>query len=772
MRLINRLSVGRKLAASAALALLLLVGLVGIVWHETAGMLDEQQDAARSEAARDRIDDGAAALRSVAVLERDLLLTQDQPGQAPARERLMARLEEGLALVVDGAGNHGDAAVSGAADPLARAVAAYRVALAALAEERVRLIRLRDDRLTALSTEYDSVFESVTASIGFDLGGDAQEDARQRVMTVHAAVNEVRLGVQRLLATGEETQVRRVRRGAAQARVHGRGLGAIEAPQRMKDDFARLADKAQAIAGAADDLLASGETVARIRQEQVQPARATLEGALTQLDAASLASAQRRRAELSATAQGVQRAALWTGLAIALVLVLSGLLMARAIGAPLRRLAGAMAAISAGDTSVAVPDRGRGDEIGAISAALETLRGTVGRAFAQGQMLEQLPAAVVNADPRDGFRITYMNAESHLLLARIAHLLPCPPDQMTGRGIEALHRGAERQRDLLSDPGRLPHTEKLRLGEEVLELRYSAIHDAAGGYTGTMLSWQLVTEKARLADTFETEVGAVVEAVAASAERLQGSASELSAAAETSGREAAAVSEAGSRAHSDVQSVAAAAEEMAASVTEIARQVGEAAEVASRAVSEARATDATVQGLSEAASRIGDVVRLIGDIAGQTNLLALNATIEAARAGEAGKGFAVVASEVKSLAGQTAKATEEIAAQIGQMQQATTQAVAAIRGIGATVERTSQIATAIAAAVEEQGAATQEIARSATQVAEATETVASRISGVRGAAEATGGSAAAMRDDSGALASQAAALREKAGSFLRAVRAM
>ena len=133
-----------------------------------------------------------------------------------------------------------------------------------------------------------------------------------------------------------------------------------------------------------------------------------------------------------------------------------------------------------------------------------------------------------------------------------------------------------------------------------------------------------------------------------------------------------------------------------------------------------------MRGLSEAASRIGDVVRLIGEIAGQTNLLALNATIEAARAGEAGKGFAVVASEVKKLAGQTAKATEEIGRQIAEMQGATAQAVDAIRAIGATVDRTSDIATAIAAAVEEQGAATREIARCAAQVAEATGTVARR----------------------------------------------
>jgi methyl-accepting chemotaxis protein len=169
----------------------------------------------------------------------------------------------------------------------------------------------------------------------------------------------------------------------------------------------------------------------------------------------------------------------------------------------------------------------------------------------------------------------------------------------------------------------------------------------------------------------------------------------------------------------------------------------------------ARGTDHRPErpGLSDAAARIGDVVRLIGDIAGQTNLLALNATIEAARAGEAGKGFAVVASEVKS-------------------QSATARAVAAIRGIGATVERTSEIATTIATAVEQQGAATQEIARSAAEVAKATDTAASRITEVRSARDATGTSTTGMHHDSSTPAAQAAMLRDQSREFLKAVRAM
>jgi methyl-accepting chemotaxis protein len=772
MRFLLDLSVSRKLAASAALALIMIVGLVAMTWRETSQIIAQQSVAARVQTAMDAMDKGIERLMDVAVMERDLLLTHDEAGQAPAWQAIESAIAQGSTAARDAAAGFGDPRLMEGATALADAAERYREALRKVAEQRALMVVARDRELFPLSGEYDSLYEAVSASFGFDLPADQQDDARYRLQTVHNAVGEVRIGVQRLLATGDEAQNRRVRRGIAQARVHSRGLLSVEAPARLKEDVGRLAERAQAIGLAAGKILDAGEEVGKLRRDEVTPAREALEQAAHGLSTAGLALAATQREQVQHRAELVRSTALWSGVAIALVLLLSSFAMARGIGAPMRRLSAVMARIAGGQSDIAVPDRGRRDEIGAMAEALEGLRSTVGRAFSQGQMIEQLPAAVMSADPKNGFRMTYMNAESTRLLTQLRKLLPCGPEEMIGQPIDIFHKNAAHQMDILSDPARLPHTARINLGNEVLELRVSAIRDAAGAYAATMLTWTLATEQVRLADTFESEVGAVVAAVAESAARLQQSAEELSGTAQTSGREAAAVAAAGGRAQGDVQAVAAAAEEMASSVTEIARQVGEAAQVASRAVEEARATDATVQGLSEAAARIGDVVRLIGDIAGQTNLLALNATIEAARAGEAGKGFAVVASEVKSLAGQTAKATEEIAAQIGQMQQATTQAVTAIRGIGATVERTSEIATAIAAAVEEQGAATQEIARSASQVADATQTVAQRIEGVRGAAEATGEAAGTMRDDSGALAGQARQLQEKTDNFLRAVRAI
>jgi methyl-accepting chemotaxis protein len=177
----------------------------------------------------------------------------------------------------------------------------------------------------------------------------------------------------------------------------------------------------------------------------------------------------------------------------------------------------------------------------------------------------------------------------------------------------------------------------------------------------------------------------------------------------------------------NAQAAAGAADELSASIGEISRQLTTAIAVTQKAADDGQRSDETVNGLSEATNKIGEVVSLINNVAGQTNLLALNATIEAARAGEAGKGFAVVASEVKSLAAQTARATEEIRAQIGAIQGATNEAVGAIHAVSQTVTEVSQISSSIAAAVEEQSSATQEIARAVQQVALGTDGVSSTI---------------------------------------------
>jgi len=197
---------------------------------------------------------------------------------------------------------------------------------------------------------------------------------------------------------------------------------------------------------------------------------------------------------------------------------------------------------------------------------------------------------------------------------------------------------------------------------------------------------------------------------------------------------------------SSVDAVAAAAEEMASSIAEISRQVNGASEITRRASRDAESTNDRIQNLAQAANQIGEVVNLISDIAKQTNLLALNATIEAARAGEAGKGFAVVANEVKTLANQTAHATEDIANQIGTIQTSTREAVAAIQGIVSVIGEINEITTGVSAAVEEQTAATREISQNAQQAAQSTQDASSNIENVSHITETTGGHARDVRE--------------------------
>jgi methyl-accepting chemotaxis protein len=290
-----------------------------------------------------------------------------------------------------------------------------------------------------------------------------------------------------------------------------------------------------------------------------------------------------------------------------------------------------------------------------------------------------------------------------------------------------------------------------------------------------MEAQRLRAERARqielLTDKFDQDVSLVLKAVAAATTEMQATASSMTATAEETARQATTVASASEEASTNVTTVSVATEELTASIQEISRQVQQSAAVAGRAVADADRTNVQVKGLAEAAQKIGEVVGLINDIASQTNLLALNATIEAARAGEAGKGFAVVASEVKSLANQTAKATEEIGSQIGGIQQATGSAVAAIQSIASTIREINDIATAIASAVEEQGAATQEISRNVQQASAGTQEVSANISGVSEAAAATGAAAEQVKSSATELSHQSEALRGKVETFLNSIKA-
>ena len=274
-----------------------------------------------------------------------------------------------------------------------------------------------------------------------------------------------------------------------------------------------------------------------------------------------------------------------------------------------------------------------------------------------------------------------------------------------------------------------------------------------------------------LADRFDRDVGGLVTLISTSSSRMESQAETMSGTASRTSHQAGAAGTAARMAGSAIQIVAVAAEELTASISEISQRVGQSARITGQAVAEAERTDGVVRALAVAADKIGRIVGLISNIAGQTNMLALNATIEAARAGAAGKGFAVVAAEVKSLANQTARATQEIGIQVSQIQATTNEAVQAIQAITLTIQDVSAIATTIAAAVEQQGAATREIARNAQETAQAAQDVSANIAGASRFAEIAGQAAGQVLGDAGDLSRQAERLSSQVTAFLANVRA-
>lgn len=458
-------------------------------------------------------------------------------------------------------------------------------------------------------------------------------------------------------------------------------------------------------------------------------------------------------------------------LALLVVAIGAFAVVSKSISSPMSELSTKLAELAEGDTSIELEQKTGKDEISTLYNIAIKLKESFTKAFLLQQMVQDMPTNVMTVDVKNDFKINFVNSTTIKNLQPLEHLLPAKANDLLGKSMDIFHKNPEHQRRMLSDPSKLPHRAKIKVGPETMDLLVSAIRDKKGEYVGAMLTWSIVTAQEQLAHDFEKDVKGIVNMVAAAATQLSQTARAMAGNVQKSAELASSATGAATQTTANVQSVASASEELSASIRDISAQLQRTTDLVRQSNEKASNADRLASSLKTATARVNDVMELISSIAGQINLLALNATIESARAGEAGKGFAVVASEVKNLANQTDKSIAEIQAVMGEMRSASEDIANALADINASVSDISGATTMVASAVEEQSATTNDIARNMQTAASGTQLIVENLGSVNTSSTEASSSASQMLAASEELSRQAEMLNNQVDAFLTKIRA-
>lgn len=440
--------------------------------------------------------------------------------------------------------------------------------------------------------------------------------------------------------------------------------------------------------------------------------------------------------------------------------------LTRRVAAPLQAVAQTLQDQASHKHNISMPDETHGVALNAMIRNLTAYRATLDQQHLTTQIMELLPINLIRISPSDNFRITYANQTARTSYRERRDKFPGMSEDILSTGLALFGNDAAQYANILSDSKNLPWKTKTQFGGNAATLNFYALHAPDGGYIGCLASWTFDTFMVKLIDDFQSLVQPVCATMLDAAGRLNDAANAVNISADSTKNISADVTATTATALHNISHVVDLVTQMTVDIDAIAENVHRAAAATEVADTRAGESRIVIAALSEAADKISAVVTLINKIAGQTNLLALNATIEAARAGDAGKGFAVVANEVKSLATQTAKATEEISAHIASVQERTQTAVGAIGKITDSVSEVRAITSAIVQKIEAQSQTTATINNGIGATRGSIEEIGQKIATAHNATQRTDMVARDVLKSSGTVVDQSKELRGQVDMFM------